>query len=110
MKSIAVVAITLFVAAGAFAQGKPPASQSDSASGGATAPQPSFRRDVASSRALFDQLDKNKDGYLTGTELTSPEAQTSNWLAVDRDNDGRISRAEFTTVGPASTESAAAGR
>jgi hypothetical protein len=72
--------------------------QSDSASGGATAPSPSFRRDPNASRALFERLDKNRDGYLTGGELTSMEALTSNWITVDRDNDGRIARSEFTTI------------
>jgi hypothetical protein len=103
--------IPLFAAATAFAQEKPAATPpNDSASGGATAPRPSFRRDANESRALFDRLDKNKDGFLTGSELTSPEAQSANWLAVDRDNDGRISRSEFTAVTPATTESASTNR
>jgi len=92
------VAIALFACASAFAQEKPPASKENSASGGATAPSPSFRRDASASQALFDRLDKNRDGYLSGTELTSPEALSSNWLGVDRDGDGRISRSEFTQL------------
>ena len=46
----------------------------------------------------FDRLDKNRDGFLTGAELTSQEALTSNWISVDRDADGRISREEFSAV------------
>ena len=80
------------------AQEKPAAKPEESASGGATAPRPSFRRDASASQALFERLDKNRDGYLTGAELTSHEALTTNWIAVDRDGDGRISRAEFTAV------------
>lgn len=107
-------ALALMFAASAFAQEKPaaPANESpsrDSASGGATAPQPRFSRDSVASRALFDRLDKNRDGYLTGSELTSPDALSANWLSVDRDADGRISRSEFTSVGPV-RESASAGR
>src|SRR5687768_9496517 len=94
------LAIALFAATTVFAQEKPVATKDESASGGATAPRPSFRRHPTASQALFDRLDKNRDGYLTGAELTSSEAATSNWLAVDRDSDGRISRAEFTAVGP----------
>jgi len=106
-----VVAIALLAAATAFAQPKPAATSKDeNASGGASAPRPSFRRDASASQALFDRLDKNKDGYLTGAELNSQEALTSNWIAIDRDADGRISRAEFTAVGPAGSEPATAGR
>jgi hypothetical protein len=89
--------IVLWATASAWAQQKP-VEKDESASGGATAPSPSFRRDAGASRALFDRLDKNRDGYLTGSELTSQEALTSNWLSVDRDGDGRIARSEFTTV------------
>ncbi|HEX6321975.1 MAG TPA: EF-hand domain-containing protein [Burkholderiales bacterium] len=92
--------LVLWVAASAWAQQQDPAAKTDeAASGGATAPSPSFRRDASASRALFDRLDKNRDGYLTGGELTSMEALTTNWISVDRDNDGRIARSEFTTIG-----------
>ena len=84
----------------AHAQDKQPVAQKpENASGGATAPRPSFARNDAASRALFERLDKNRDGYLTGSELTSLEAQTANWLSVDRNSDGRISPLEFTAIG-----------
>jgi len=93
------LAVVLSLAATALAQEKPSAPQkNDSASGGATAPNPSFRRDAEASRALFDRLDKNRDGYLTGSELTSPEALGANWISVDRDADGRVARSEFTSI------------
>ena len=86
------------MAAAAWAQQAPSDKRQDSASGGATAPNPGFRRDPEASRALFERLDKNRDGYLTGGELTSQEALSANWISVDRDGDGRISRSEFTSV------------
>ncbi|HEV3007747.1 MAG TPA: EF-hand domain-containing protein [Burkholderiales bacterium] len=67
---------------------------------------------TAPAASLFDRLDRNKDGYLTRDELTSDEAKSRNWIAVDRDRDGRISRAEFGLVGVPSAApqpSAAAG-
>ena len=54
---------------------------------------------TAPAASLFDRLDRNKDGYLSRDELTSAEANSRNWIAVDRDRDGRISRAEFGLVG-----------
>jgi Ca2+-binding EF-hand superfamily protein len=48
--------------------------------------------------ALFNKLDRNRDGYLSREELTAPTALEGNWIAVDRDGDGRISRAEFGIV------------
>lgn len=65
-------------------------------------------------RSIFERLDRNNDGYLSKEELAAPEAQNGNWIAIDRDRDGRISRAEFGTVvaqpsPQQSTPSAAAG-
>lgn len=90
------------VAAGAFAQEihkrEIDPRGADNASGGATALRPGFSRDASASQALFNRLDKNRDGFLTGTELTSMDALAANWIAVDRDGDGRVSPAEFTAV------------
>lgn len=62
--------------------------------------------------SLFERLDRNKDGYLSAQELASNEAKAGNWIAIDRDRDGRISRAEFGLVGVAAAKpeaNAAAG-
>lgn len=75
------------------------AQQPESAASGASAPA-----------SLFDRLDRNKDGYLSAEELASDEARNRNWIAVDRDRDGRISRSEFGLVGISKPQpSAAAG-
>jgi hypothetical protein len=42
-------------------------------------------------------LDKNHDGYLSAEELSAAEAKSTNWIAIDRNRDGRISRDEFNT-------------
>jgi hypothetical protein len=78
--------------------GGSPASAEPEAGSGATAP----------ARSLFDRLDRNRDGYLSSAELDSEEARRGNWIAVDRDRDGRISRREFGLVGEAKAPPGAA--
>ena len=64
----------------------------------------------ASARSLFDRLDRNRDGHLSSAELDAEEARSGNWIAVDRDRDGRYSRSEFGLVGDSiSPTNAAAG-
>jgi EF hand len=77
-----------------------PAGAEPNATSGASAP----------ARPLFDRLDRNRDGYLSSAELASDEARQANWIAVDRDRDGRIGRGEFGLVDTAkAAPSAAAG-
>ena len=59
---------------------------------------PGFSWSAEPEASLFDRLDRNKDGFLSKEELAAPAAQNGNWLAIDRDRDGRISRSEFNTV------------
>ena len=80
--------------------GGSPAGAEPNAAGGASAP----------ARSLFDRLDRNRDGYLSSAELARDEARQANWIAVDRNRDGRIGRGEFGLVGTAEAPpSAAAG-
>ena len=50
---------------------------------------------AAADEGLFDRLDTNRDGYLSTAELEREPAERANWVAADRDGDGRISRQEF---------------
>lgn len=61
-----------------------------SASAGASVP--------AGDGGLFERLDRDRDGHLEDTELDRPIAERRNWLAIDLDRDGRISRAEFAAL------------
>jgi hypothetical protein len=73
-----------------------PAPQTRSAAAGATAP--ATREDPAATSRLFRELDRNHDGYLSDEELFSERGREGNWVAVDRNRDGRISPSEFRAL------------
>jgi hypothetical protein len=52
----------------------------------------------ADASALFRRLDRNGDGYLSEQELWGELGARSEWAALDRNRDGRISPAEFVVM------------
>lgn len=93
MKVLILAVPLLFLAAGAQAQENsrqsPPPKQERSPGAGGT------RADAS---ALFRRLDRNGDGYLSERELWGELGERSEWAAIDRNRDGRISPAEFVVM------------
>jgi hypothetical protein len=46
----------------------------------------------------FNALDKNNDGWLTRAEAAPNRDLTGKWKQADRNNDGKLSRAEYLAV------------
>jgi hypothetical protein len=91
MKAWIVVAPLLLAAGTVDAQDRKTYEKKDerSAAAGASRPSPS---------PLFRRLDRNGDGYLSEQELWGELGERSEWAAIDRDRDGRISPAEFVAM------------
>lgn len=70
-----------------------------SAAAGATAPSAATVADPAQAARLFSRFDTNRDGRLSSAELAAARADQGNWLAIDRNRDGSITREEFTAIG-----------
>jgi len=50
------------------------------------------------SAALFDRLDKNKDGFVTREEARDASELQGRFAEMDTDNDGKISRSEMRAL------------
>ena len=92
------------MSASAWAENEPqtptpvqPVTQTRSAAAGGSALQ---AEEPSAAQRLFRQLDRNGDGYLSGDELFSEQGRETNWAAVDRNRDGRISPEEFRAFRP----------
>lgn len=50
------------------------------------------------SAALFERLDKNKDGFVTRDEARDATELQGRFAELDKDNDGKISRPEMRAL------------
>ena len=100
MKTLIAGCFALLAAGAASAQQQPADKpRAPSAAAGATAPSPSAAVvDPRAADRLFSRFDTNRDGYLIDAELYAARADRGNWIALDRNRDGRIARAEFTAL------------
>lgn len=105
MKRIAFVLPLVFLCGHAWAQGEGapqqpvapserPAAQPSAAAGGSAL----YTYDESEARRLFRELDVNGDGHLSTAELAADRSNQGNWVAVDRNGDGRITADEFTAI------------
>ena len=53
---------------------------------------------TAGSAALFDRLDKNRDGFVTRDEARDATELQGRFAELDKDNDGKISRSEMRAL------------
>ena len=53
---------------------------------------------TTSGSALFDRLDKNKDGFVTRDEARDATELQGRFAELDQDNDGKISRSEMRAL------------
>ena len=53
---------------------------------------------TTSSAALFDRLDKNRDGFVTRDEARDATELQGRFAETDQDNDGKISRSEMRAL------------
>jgi hypothetical protein len=55
--------------------------------------------DAMTGDSMWDDLDTNKDGYLTKDELQGSPALVTHFSKIDTDGDGKISQAEWKAYG-----------
>jgi sporulation protein YlmC with PRC-barrel domain len=59
-------------------------------------PQAQGQAPSAAGAMSFQSLDGNSDGYITSDEVGSNQAIIGRWSDLDKNNDGRLDRAEFS--------------
>lgn len=52
----------------------------------------------ASKEEVFKLLDKNNDGFITKSEVTSVKKLIKDWDSIDTDKNGNIAMAEFSAI------------
>lgn len=91
------LSLALLAATAALAQQKD-AGREPSAAAGATAPTTATVADPTVAARLFSHFDTNRDGRLSSAELDAARTTQGNWIAIDRNRDGSITREEFTAL------------
>lgn len=95
----ALVLLLSLLALPAFAQQQAPQKPTPaSAAAGASAPTAATIVDPERAARLFSRFDTNRDGRLSSAELDAARAGNTNWLSIDRNRDGSITRDEFTAL------------
>jgi sporulation protein YlmC with PRC-barrel domain len=74
------------------------------ASAGSAPPVQGTQTQGTGATASFQQLDANRDGYITRSEASHDSTLMSHWRELDRNNDGRIDNSEFSAFEQSSTE------
>ena len=56
----------------------------------------SAAEDTGTTKAMFNKLDKNHDGYISQDESKADADLSLNWKSADKNRDGKLEESEFS--------------